>query len=47
MTETKRTFEPVTYKGAGHGFMRHEKIPPARKQIKRLATTPGFAGRRF
>ena len=22
MTELKRTFEPVTYEGAGHGFMR-------------------------
>jgi len=32
MTELKRTFEPVTYEGAGHGFMRAGEAPePADK----------------
>ena len=27
MTELKKTFEPVTYDGAGHGFMRAGEAP--------------------
>jgi len=28
MTELKKTYEPVTYEGAGHGFMRAGEAPP-------------------
>lgn len=35
MTETKRTFEPVTYKGAGHGFMRHGEDPAGTEANKK------------
>lgn len=35
MTELKKTFEPVTYEGAGHGFMRAGEAPePAAPQPK-------------
>jgi carboxymethylenebutenolidase len=27
MTELKKTFDPVTYEGAGHGFMRAGDAP--------------------
>ncbi len=29
MKEVGRTFEPVTYEGAGHGFMRAGELPDA------------------
>jgi carboxymethylenebutenolidase len=29
MTKAGKTYEPVTYEGAGHGFMRAGEAPPA------------------
>jgi len=35
MTELKKTFEPVTYEGAGHGFMRAGEAPDANEANKK------------
>jgi len=35
MTELKKTFEPVTYDGAGHGFMRAGEAPDANEANKK------------
>ena len=35
MTELKKTFEPVTYEGAGHGFMRAGEAPDASEANKK------------
>ena len=35
MTELKKTFEPVTYEGAGHGFMRAGEAPDAKEANKK------------
>lgn len=34
MAEAKRTFEPLKYKGAGHGFMRHGQDPAGTPENK-------------
>ena len=35
MTELKKTYEPVTYEGAGHGFMRAGEAPDANEANKK------------
>jgi carboxymethylenebutenolidase len=35
MNELKKTFEPVTYEGAGHGFMRAGEAPDANAANKK------------
>jgi carboxymethylenebutenolidase len=35
MTELKKTFDPVTYEGAGHGFMRAGEAPDANEANKK------------
>ena len=35
MKELKKTFEPVTYEGAGHGFMRAGEAPDANEANKK------------
>jgi len=43
----KKTYEPVTYDGAGHGFMRAGETPDdTNPPIKKPAKTPGSAGKR-
>jgi carboxymethylenebutenolidase len=34
MTASKKRFEPVTYKGAGHGFMRQGEDPASTEANK-------------
>jgi carboxymethylenebutenolidase len=35
MAELKKKFEPVTYEGAGHGFMRAGEAPDANEANKK------------
>ena len=48
MKAAGKKYEPVIYKGAGHGFMRpaNHPIPQFAKGIRKHATKPGHAGKR-
>ena len=41
MKKAGKTYEPVIYKGAGHGFMRPARLPMLIAQIRRPATRRG------
>jgi len=45
MKAAGKTYDPVTYEGAGHGFMRAAKLPMQEIPTRRRAPTPGSAGR--
>lgn len=44
MKAAGKTYDPVTYEGAGHGFMRAAKLPTRATPTKKPAKTPGSAG---
>ena len=47
MKAAGKKYEPVIYKGAGHGFMREGESPnPAVRKTRKRATMRGRAGRR-
>jgi len=45
MKAAGKTFEPVVYDGAGHGFMRAGEAPDANDANKKAGRTHGRAGR--
>ena len=45
MKAAGKTYQPVTYDGAGHGFMRAGEAPDANAPTRKLARIPGCAGR--
>ena len=45
MKKAGKTYEPVTYEGAGHGFMREGESPTRWSRTRSLATPAGSAGR--
>ena len=41
MKEAGKTFEPVTYEGAGHGFMRSGEDPAGQRPIRKRGRKAG------
>ena len=47
MKAAGKTYEPVTYDGAGHGFMRAGEAPDATDANKKRGRSLGHDGRRY
>jgi len=45
MKAAGKTYDIVTYDGAGHGFMRSGEAPDAKMPTRRRGPRPGSAGR--